>query len=63
MHDLRLLMSTYQINPSRITYLLQQAIELERLKLQVYRETENNAVESHITILEGDRLLTLIRSL
>ena len=54
------LMSLHQIEPSRIAYLLQQGIELERLRLQMYRVIEANSVESHITILEGDRFLALI---
>lgn len=54
------LMLLYQIHPARIAYLLKQGIELERLKLQMYRVIEADCIDSHITILEGDRFRALI---
>lgn len=53
-------MSMYQITPQRIAYLIREALELERLKLEVHRSTSGDSIESHITILEGNRFLVLI---
>ena len=60
MHLLEELMLYYQIDPTRISYLLHEAIELERLKLEIHRATKGNSIESHLTILEGGRFLALI---
>lgn len=54
------LISTHQITPERITYLLNEAIQLERLKLEICRATKSECIESHITILEGERLVSLL---
>lgn len=60
MITLQQLMSTHQITPHRITYLIQEGIELERLKLEIHRAAKSESVESHITILEGERLVSLL---
>lgn len=60
MRALHHLISTHQITPERITYLLNEAIELERLKLEIYRITKSESIEAHITILEGERLVSLL---
>jgi hypothetical protein len=57
------LMYVHQITPSRISYLLQEGIELERLKLELLRITKENSVDSHLTILEGGRFRALIDQL
>lgn len=49
-----------QINYQSINYLLEEAVELERLKLEVHRLTDIESVESHVKILEGERLITLL---
>lgn len=56
-------MSIYQITPKRIAYLIHEAIELEKLKLEVHRTAAGDSIESHITILEGNRFLALIDGL
>lgn len=60
MHAIKNAMSTYQIAPQRIAYLIRQGIEVEKIKLEVYRSTKGDSIESHITILEGGRFLALI---
>lgn len=60
MQPIRSAMSLYQITPQRIAYLIQEALELEKLKLEFYRTANGNSIESHITILEGNRFLTLL---
>lgn len=53
-------LTTHQITPERISYLIREGIELERLKLEIQRATKSESVESHITILEGERLVSLL---
>ena len=47
---------TYQT----FAYLIEEAKELERLKLDIHRLTGHGAVECHIRILEAERFLTLL---
>lgn len=54
------LIAKHNISTESVTYLMQQGIELERLKLEVHRETKCDSVQSHIIILEGERLVSLL---
>lgn len=60
MQTIQSAMSIYQIAPQRIAYLIREALELERLKLEIHRSASGDSIESHITILEGNRFLALI---
>lgn len=60
MHPIKYTMSVYQITPHRIAYLIREALELESLKLEVHRATNGDSIESHITVLEGNRFLALL---
>lgn len=41
-----------------IIYLLNQGIEIERLRLEFLELTKSNTLDSYIQIMEGERFLT-----
>lgn len=63
MRSIKSTMSIYQITPQRIAYLINEGLELEKLKLEIHRVSNGDSIESHITILEGNRFLALIGGL
>jgi hypothetical protein len=58
MTDLQHFFTTAQINPQFITSLLQEAIALEKLKLEIYRATNSDCIECHIKILQGEEFIS-----
>lgn len=55
-------MEINNIPPETISYLLEQGIECERIRLQVQEATESDTLNSHIKLLQGERFLALLTS-
>lgn len=54
------LMEEHHIYPENIIHLLNEGIEIERLRLQVQKATNAESIESHIKIMEGERFISLL---
>ena len=60
LHNLQTLLNHYDLEPSALFYLLEEGIEIERLKLEVQRCSSGDSIESHIRIIHGERFLMLL---
>jgi hypothetical protein len=59
-HSIQSLMRTYHIKPECITYLLQQGIEIERIKCQTAEVLDKSNHEEMIRLLQGERFLCIL---
>lgn len=57
---LKIAMEESHIQPEYICQLLNQGIEVERLRLQIHQVTETESIESHVRILQGERFMSLL---
>lgn len=53
-------LTTHRLEAEKLGFLLQQGIEVERLRLQIEHCTESESIESHIKIIQGERFLSLL---
>lgn len=60
MHTLQACLLKYDIQPETILFLINQGIEIEKLKLELQRFTNSESIESHIKILQGERFTSLL---
>jgi hypothetical protein len=60
MTELQFFFQQHQLNYRSINELLQEAVELERLKLDVHRLTDGESIACHLKIIEGERLIALL---
>jgi hypothetical protein len=58
MTQLQHFFSTTKINPQYINSLLEEAIALEKLKLEIYRATKSDCIECRIKILQGEEFIS-----
>lgn len=50
----------HQLDADDIFYLVEQGIEMERLKLEIARSANADSVSCYTRIMEGERLLCLL---
>lgn len=56
------ILDLYAIDATIIIHLVEQGVELERLKLEVNRCTHSDSVETRINVLQGERFIHLLRT-
>lgn len=60
MRRLQAFLHDHEIEAETIIYLLNQGIEIERLKLEIEHCTDSDGIESHIKIIHGERFTSLL---
>lgn len=60
MEKLQAFFENNHLSYQTISYLLEEAKELEQLKLDIHRLTDNQSVDCHIRIIEAERFITLL---
>lgn len=53
-------LTAHRLEAEKLGFLLQQGIEVERLRLQVEHCTNSESIESHVKIMHGERFLSLL---
>jgi hypothetical protein len=56
------LLNDNHISPERVEYLIMQGLEVEELKLQFHENSKGPALDSFITLQNGERFLALLLS-
>lgn len=60
MDTLQTFLRENELQADVILHLLNQGIEVERLKLEIHRCTNAESIESHIKIIHGERFSSLL---
>lgn len=50
----------HQITPTNLRYIVEQGIEMEKLKLEVERSLNHGSVDSFVKIMQADRFSSLL---
>jgi len=61
MSTLQAFLHEHELQVETIIYLLNQGIEIERLKLEIQHCTDSDSIESHLKIINGERFAFLLR--
>jgi hypothetical protein len=59
-HKLQSIISELQLSPNAILYLLQQGIEVEKLRLEFLQSANAESIESHCRILQGEQFASIL---
>lgn len=59
-YNLQSLLHEHQIKPTTILYLIEQGIELEKLKLEVNYQLKAKSIDSFTAIMQGERFISLL---
>lgn len=54
------ILSTYSVDSDRLLSLLQQGIEIEKLRLEMQHVTNAESIESRLNIIHGERFVSLL---
>ncbi len=60
-NHLQVFLQENELPADTIIHLIQQGVEIERLKLEIMRCTESESISTHIKILQGERFAFLLR--
>lgn len=61
--SLRFFLIKHNLDAATLYYLLEQGIEVERIRLQMLQCTKAPSIESHVKIIQGERILSLLTAI
>jgi hypothetical protein len=58
--NLQQILSSHDINPKCLQYLIKQSLEMERMRLEFLQSCKCDTIDSFSKIMQGERFLTLL---